>query len=110
MKLPGLRTHRIPDTFLFPCFHSSAKGEGGNYIYLEDAELDGILEQARELEDGPERAELYKQAQERIIDITAWVPQYNGELLVGTSANIENLELSPFGWYNLREVTKSAAQ
>lgn len=99
-----------PDTFLFPCFHSSAKGEGGNYIYLEDAELDGILEQARELEDGPERAELYKQAQERIIDITAWVPQYNGELLVGTSANIENLELSPFGWYNLREVTKSAAQ
>ncbi|MCR8969878.1 ABC transporter substrate-binding protein [Facklamia sp. 7083-14-GEN3] len=95
-----------PDTFLYPCFHSSAKGEGGNYIYLEDDMLDGLLEEARFSQDDEERADLYRQAQEHLMDITAWIPEHNKELTVGAQKDVKNIKLSPFGWYQLAPVTK----
>ncbi|MGF3066482.1 ABC transporter substrate-binding protein [Facklamia sp. P12945] len=95
-----------PDTFLYPCFHSSAKGEGGNYIYLEDDELDKMLEEARFSQDDEERADLYRQAQEHLMDITAWIPEHNKELTVGAQKDVKNIKLSPFGWYQLAPVTK----
>lgn len=95
-----------PDTFMFPCFHSSAKGEGGNYAYVNDKQLDELLEKARVEQDSNARAELYKKAQERVMEVSAWVPQFNKELLVGTSKNVDGVKLSPFGWYKLTNVTK----
>lgn len=94
-----------PDTFLFPCFHSSAKGEGGNYCFLEDDELDGYLEEARKELDDDKRAELYRKAQERIHDITAWIPQYNQEITVGATKKVKGLELNPFGYFKLNKIT-----
>lgn len=94
-----------PDTFMFPCFHSSAAGAGGNYVYLNDPELDKLLETARLTPNGEERAEMYKKAQERVIEITAWVPQYNGELLVGTNKTVSGVVITPFGWYQLSKVS-----
>lgn len=95
------------DTFMFPCFHSSAKGAGGNYVYLEDKQLDELLEKARVEQNDATRADLYKKAQERVLEISAWVPQYNKELLVGTRKNIDGVKLSPFGWYKLTDVKKT---
>lgn len=94
-----------PDTFLFPCFHSSAKGEGGNYIYLEDDELDGLLEAGRKELDDSKRAEIYRKAQERIHEITAWIPQYNQEITVGANKRVKGLELNPFGYFKLNKVS-----
>lgn len=95
-----------PDTFLYPCFHSSAKGEGGNYIYLEDPEVDKLLEEARYEQDTTKRGELYRKAQERLMEITAWIPEHNKELTVGAQKDVKNIKLSPFGWYQLAPVTK----
>lgn len=96
------------DTFLYPCFHSSAKGEGGNYIYLEDAELDKMLDDARYEQDEAKRSELYENAQKRIDEISAWIPTHNKELTVGAQKTVQNIQLSPFGWYQLAKVTKEA--
>ncbi|MBG9981351.1 ABC transporter substrate-binding protein [Facklamia sp. DSM 111018] len=97
-----------PDTFLYPCFHSSSAGEGGNYIYLDDPEIDKLLEEARFAKEDSEREDLYRQVQEKLMEITAWVPEHNKELTVGAQKEIQNLKLSPFGWYQLAPVTKSA--
>lgn len=94
------------DTFMFPCFHSSAKGAGGNYAYLSDAEIDKLLEEARSEKEDAKRAELYKKAQERVLEISAWVPQYNRELIVGAKKSVKGIEISPFGWYKLIKVSK----
>ncbi|MBS5942789.1 MAG: ABC transporter substrate-binding protein [Finegoldia magna] len=96
-----------PDSFMFPCFHSSAAGEGGNYCYLKDQEMDKLLEDAKKENDEAKRAELYKKAQQHAIDISAWVPEYNGELLVGHKKEIQNFKVSPFGWYKLQLVKKA---
>lgn len=95
-----------PDTFMYPCFHSSAKGAGGNYVYLEDKELDDMLDAARVETDSAKRGELYKQAQERVMEINAWVPLYNAQISAAARANIQGFVLSPFNWHLLRNVTK----
>lgn len=99
-----------PDTFIYPCFHSSAKGEGGNYAYYTNTELDKLLDEARITPNGDARAELYRQVQELIIADNPWVPMYNGELIVGAKANIQGMKLSPFGWYELKNVTFGEAK
>lgn len=93
-----------PDSFMFPCFHSSAAGEGGNYVFLNDPEMDKLLEDARASLDDAKRAELYKKAQERVQEITAWIPQYWNENAVGTKKSISGLELNPFNFYKLQNV------
>lgn len=93
-----------PDTFLFPCFHSSAKGEGGNYIFLDDPKLDKLLEDGRKELDSKKRAEIYRQAQEYIHDINAWVPQYYQQITVGAKKNVQGLELNPFGYFKFNKV------
>lgn len=93
-----------PDTFMYPCFHSSAKGEGGNYDFLDDKEMDDDLSSARYEQDDSKREEYYKDAQEHAIDVQAWVPLHNKELTVGARKDIKNIVLSPFGWYQLANV------
>lgn len=96
------------DTFIFPCFHSSTVGEGGNYAYYVNEELDKLLLDARVESDATKRGELYKQAQDIIYKDVPWVPLCNKELLVGASKDLQGLTLSPFGWYELAPVTVPA--
>lgn len=93
-----------PDSFLFPCFHSSAKGEGGNYCFLEDPQMDKLLEDARKEQDETKRGEIYKEVQQYILDNQIWIPQYWSELTVGASKNVEGFEQNPFGFYKLNKV------
>lgn len=93
-----------PDSFLFPCFHSSAKGEGGNYCFLEDSQMDKLLEDARKEQDTTKRGEIYKEVQQYILDNQIWIPQYWQELAVATSKNVEGFDQNPFGFYKLTKV------
>lgn len=96
------------DTFLYPCFHSSAKGEGGNYIFLEDKKVDELLEKARFEQDDAKRAEYYAEVQDYLMEINAWIPLHNKEMTMGTRKEIDNLFLSPLGFHTLTEVTMGA--
>ncbi|RLK64173.1 ABC transporter substrate-binding protein [Atopobacter sp. AH10] len=93
-----------PDTFLFPCFHSSARGEGGNYIFLEDKKVDELLEKGRYAQEDSERAKSYEEVQKYLMDIHAWVPLHNKELTCATRKNIKGMWLSPLGFYQITQV------
>ena len=99
-----------PDAFLFPCFHSSAMGEGGNYCWLNDKEMDKLLDDARMELDTNKRAEIYKKAQEYILDQQIWIPEYWSELTAATSKNVEGFEMNHFGFYKLSKVSVKAAE
>ena len=98
------------DTFLFPCFHSSAKREGGNYIFLEDPKVDELLEEARFEQDEAKRAEQYAEVQEYLMDINAWIPLHNKEMTVATRKEIGNISLSPLGFHTLTQVSMGEAK
>ena len=98
------------DTFLFPCFHSSAKGEGGNYVFLEDPKVDELLEEARFEQDDAKRAEKYAEAQEYLMEINAWIPLHNKEMTIGTRKEIGNISLSPLGFHTLTQVSMGEAK
>lgn len=98
------------DTFLFPCFHSSAKGEGGNYVFLEDPKVDELLEEARFEQDDAKRAEKYTEAQEYLMEINAWIPLHNKEMTIGTRKEIGNISLSPLGFHTLTQVSMGEAK
>lgn len=93
-----------PDMVVYPCFHSLSRGEGGNYVFLADPELDALIIKGRRVLDGPERAEVYRQIQEKIMSLTPAVFQYNNELPAGIKSNLTGLRLSPLGHHFLGNV------
>ncbi|MCF6463825.1 ABC transporter substrate-binding protein [Clostridium sp. Cult1] len=94
-----------PDMVLYPCFHSSMAGPGGNYAFLNDAEVDELIIKGRRTLDGPEREQIYKDLQEKIMDLAPAVFLYNSEIVIGARNNIDNIELTPFGYHRLYHIT-----
>ncbi len=62
-----------PENFLFPLFHSSSVGPGGNRTRCLDPELDRLIETAQRTVDQGLRYRLYRQAEDRIIRNAPWV-------------------------------------
>ena len=62
-----------PENFLFPLFHSSSAGAGGNRTRCNDAELDRLIETAQRTMDERQRYRLYLQAEDRIIHNAPWI-------------------------------------
>jgi peptide/nickel transport system substrate-binding protein/oligopeptide transport system substrate-binding protein len=61
------------ENFLFPLFHSSNVGGGGNRARYESARVDSILEAAQRQTDPARRAELYRQADGAVFEDAPWV-------------------------------------
>ncbi|HEY6010317.1 MAG TPA: ABC transporter substrate-binding protein [Nitrospirota bacterium] len=62
-----------PENFLFPLFHSSSSGSGGNRTRCLDPDLDRLIETAQRTMNEQERYRLYRQAEDRIIKSAPWV-------------------------------------
>jgi peptide/nickel transport system substrate-binding protein/oligopeptide transport system substrate-binding protein len=62
-----------PENFLYPLFHSSSEGPGGNRSRCIDRELDGLIETAQRTMDERERYRLYRKAEARVIQNAPWV-------------------------------------
>lgn len=60
-----------PQDFIDILFASGTQGNRGNYA---NAQVDGLLEQARTEQDVLRRAQLYQQAEQIIVDDAAWLP------------------------------------
>ena len=63
-----------------------------------------MLDDARQELDETKRAEIYKKAQEYILENQIWIPEYWSELTVATSKNVEGFEMNHFGFYKLNKV------
>jgi peptide/nickel transport system substrate-binding protein/oligopeptide transport system substrate-binding protein len=62
-----------PENFLFPLFHSSNFGAGGNRTRYKDPEVDTLIENGQKSIDPKIRNEYYQRAEERIVKGMPWV-------------------------------------
>lgn len=97
------------DYGLFPLFHSSQFGEGGNRTFYKNDEVDKLLEQGRFTsdEDKSKRLEYYQKAQEIIYDDAPWVFLQTRENVTGYNKRVKGFEHHPTGSYFLEGVSIS---
>jgi peptide/nickel transport system substrate-binding protein/oligopeptide transport system substrate-binding protein len=93
-RLGWIADYPDPDNFLYVLFHSSRAGQS-NRAHYKCAEADGLLEAARAMPTGPERAAAYSRAEARIVEDAPWVFLYHraGHLLV--SPRVKGVEFTP---------------
>jgi peptide/nickel transport system substrate-binding protein len=85
------------DYGLFPTFHSSNFGAGGNRTFWSDPELDVLLERGRSETDPTTRMQIYAEAQQIVRDNAPWIFVNQGETLIATSANLQGFVINPAG-------------
>ncbi|MBA4535734.1 glutathione ABC transporter substrate-binding protein [Bacillus aquiflavi] len=93
------------DYGLYPMFHSENVGEPGNRTFLKDPELDALLEQGRKEFDTDKRAAIYKEAQEKIVDLAPMVYIHHQEYLIGIRDEVKGFRVDPDGIFQLKDVT-----
>lgn len=76
-----------PDTVIYPCFHSANKGAQGGMSYLEDADVDALIDASRVELDAAKRAEIYEELQAKLAELKPWVYLYNTEVYDGINTN-----------------------
>ena len=59
--------------FLFPLFHTSNRGTGGNRAFLSDAALDRLVDRMRASTDTAEQTRLAREADARVHELAPWV-------------------------------------
>src|SRR6478752_650948 len=62
-----------PENFSYPLFHSSNRGPGGNYAFLDDPALDTMIVRARSTPDTAEKARLARAVDARVFDLAPWI-------------------------------------
>ena len=91
-----------PQDFLDILFHTESAINHGGYSNFE---VDAILEQARVEQDIAQRIDLYKIAEEMIINDAAWVPLwYTGERHVLIKPHVKGYKVTPMIIPKLREI------
>lgn len=93
------------DYGLYPMFHSENVGAPGNRSFFANEKVDDLLDQARQTTDEEERLELYKKAQQVIIDEAPIIPVYHSVLLAGLSDRVDGFYQYPSSFPYLRDVT-----
>ncbi|HWC74702.1 MAG TPA: ABC transporter substrate-binding protein [Gemmatimonadales bacterium] len=61
------------DNFLYPLFHSSSAGPGGNYSFYSDRVTDSLIVLARRTVDQRARESLYRRIDERVFAAAPWL-------------------------------------
>jgi peptide/nickel transport system substrate-binding protein len=84
--------------------HSRNIGTGWNFSHYPMPELDALLDQGNREVDDAARCDIYRQAQNIVMDEAIIIPMYLQEQIVAYSSQIEGLGMSPHGdyieWYN----------
>lgn len=97
-----------PFMFMNYWFDSSRGGLPGNRSFYENAEVDQLIRQAAEISDQEERAKLYSQAQDIIMQEYAYVYLFQKAIHVGLRDNVQGYEYNPMldDVYNVHEISK----
>ncbi|MEK3732447.1 glutathione ABC transporter substrate-binding protein [Paenibacillus sp. FSL M8-0334] len=93
------------DYGLYQVFHSVNVGEPGNRTFTQDSELDQLLEEGRRESDPEKRKALYKEAQEKLVDIAPMLYIHHQEYLNGVSSKVEGFWRHPNGIMMLHDVS-----
>ena len=93
------------DYGLYLLFHSANVGEPGNRTFLKDEELDQLLSDGRKENDPEKRKALYKQAQEKLIELAPMLYIHHQEYLDGVSDKVKGYWRHPNGIMQLHGVS-----
>ncbi|MBJ3775017.1 ABC transporter substrate-binding protein [Acuticoccus mangrovi] len=98
-----------PDTLPFLTLRTAAFPDKGGFNsgYYSNPQVDELLEAARRSTDQDERAKLYKEMQEIVVDDAPWVFVANWKQNAVTSDRVENFKLQPSFFLMLQEVAKN---
>ncbi|MGL6064631.1 MAG: ABC transporter substrate-binding protein [Fusobacteriaceae bacterium] len=83
------------DYGLYPMYHSSAKGSGGNRSFYSNKVVDDMLDLAKITVDLDKRKDLYEKIQIDIVNDAPDVMLYNSVITVGVQEDIEGLNIHP---------------
>lgn len=93
------------DYGLFELFHSSSVGEPGNRTFTENPDLDKLLEAGRKEIDPEKRKAIYKQAQEKLVELAPMLYIHHQEYLNGVSDKVKGFWRHPNGILQLHNVS-----
>ena len=89
-----------PENFLDIQFYSNSEQNHSRY---DNPKVDALLEEARRELDHEKRMELYRRAEEIIVNESPWIPIYHGINYVLVKPYVEGLTISPQGEYHLND-------
>ena len=81
------------DGSTYQLFHTDNFGASGNRAWLDDEEVDGLIEAAQKELDNEKRMELYKELQFKLQELCPWVPLYYKDDNVGIRADLKGFKL-----------------
>jgi len=90
-----------PQNFLDVLFHT---GSPRNYSNYSNPKVDALLDQANVEQDPAKRADLYRQAQQQILDDVAIIPMYHGTDYALVKPYVKGLSITAMGILRLETV------
>ncbi|RMF81477.1 MAG: hypothetical protein D6737_04880 [Chloroflexi bacterium] len=97
-NLVAFNAFGVDPQFLSQFYRSDATN---NWMNVDDAELDALLDAAQQATDDAERARLYAQIQQMIMDEALMLPIREHVNINGADRTIENLTFDRYGWFPL---------
>lgn len=76
------------ENFLFPLFHSANAGGGGNRVFFDDPEVDGLIEKAQRVQSAEEGAALYATIDALVYSRAPWIYLYFPTNFVAVSPQV----------------------
>lgn len=98
-----------PDNFLYNLLCSDNFGQKGNYTRYKNDDVDAWLKEARRVSDPAKRVELYKKAEQQIVNDAPWMFLFYGTTSLVSNPQVQNIKLPFMGYFqtNLTEVWKT---
>lgn len=95
------------DQGLYPVFHSTQFPPNSNRALYANSEVDRLLVEAKTEVDSDKRDDLYRQAQEILVDEAPWVFLYYIKQAIVSRNNVDGLEILPTEHILLHKATKN---
>lgn len=92
------------DYGLYPVFHSDNVGAPGNRSRIVNAELDELLEAARQESDYKTRVNLYEEVQNKLAEESPYAYLYFPDNLSSVRSEVEDFWQYPSGYFYVRDV------
>lgn len=84
--------------------HSSQQGAAGNRSFINDPEIDKLIETGRSSADEQVRRKTYEDLAVKLKEIGNNVPVYYNSITVGASAKVGDFVIDPIGYHKLDQV------
>ena len=96
-----------PDQSVWPLFHSSMEGSQGNRTFLENGRVDELLEAGRMTTDEDERAEIYEELQEVLVEEAPMIYMRQALSMNAQRSEVDGLYINNYNKPDFRDVTLS---